>query len=127
MAYYREFADRVEEVKRNLRKLLGELKAAGNRVAAYGAAAKGATLLNYTGIGTDIVDYVVDRNVHKQGRYMPGVHLPIRPPEVLVEDRPDFLLLLAWNFKDEIMAQQRAYADAGGRFIVPIPSPEVVG
>ena len=127
LAYYREFADRVEEVKRNLRKLLGELKAAGNRVAAYGAAAKGATLLNYTGIGTDIVDYVVDRNVHKQGRYMPGVHLPIRPPEVLVEDRPDFLLLLAWNFKDEIMAQQRAYADAGGRFIVPIPSPEVVG
>ncbi len=127
LAYYQEFADRVEEVKRNLRKLLGELKAGGNRIAAYGAAAKGATLLNYTGIGTDVLDYVVDRNVHKQGRYMPGVHLPIRAPEVLVEDRPDYLLLLAWNFKDEIMAQQQAYAAAGGRFIVPIPTPEVVG
>lgn len=127
VAYYREFAGRVEQVKRNLRKLLEELKAEGKRIAAYGAAAKGATLLNYTGIGTDFLDYVVDRNVHKQGRFMPGIHLPIRPPSVLVDDRPDYLLLLAWNFKEEIMAQQQAYADTGGRFIVPIPTPEVVG
>ena len=81
----------------------------GRRVAAYGAAAKGATLLNSTGIGRDLVDYVVDRNVHKQGKLMPGCRLPIRPVEALLEDQPDDVLLLAWNFADEIVAQQAAY------------------
>jgi hypothetical protein len=116
----------VSELKRQLLDLLRELRAGGARIAAYGAAAKGGTLLNAVGIGADLVDYVVDRNVHKQGLCMPGVHLPIRAPEVLVEDRPDYLLLLAWNFKDEILRQQDAYRRTGGRFIAPVPRPEVL-
>jgi hypothetical protein len=83
-------------------------------------------MLNYVGIGTDLVDFVVDRNIHKQGLLMPGTHQPILPVEALLERRPDYTLILAWNFKDEIMRQQSAYAEAGGRFIVPVPSPEVV-
>jgi hypothetical protein len=124
--YYAQFAERVRECQQELRQLLDDLRAKGRSVAAYGAAAKGATLLNSTGIGTDLVAYVVDRNVHKQGKLMPGCRLPIRPVEALVEDRPDDLLLLAWNFADEIVAQQRAYADAGGTFYVPVPSPHVI-
>ncbi len=125
--YYRDFAGRVEDLKAGLRRLLQDLKAKGARIAAYGAAAKGATLLNYTGIGRECLDFVVDRNVHKQGRFMPGVHLPIRPPEALMEEKPDFVLLLAWNFQKEIVAQQEDYRNAGGRFIVPIPSPRILG
>ncbi|MCZ7627715.1 MAG: hypothetical protein M5U19_00765 [Microthrixaceae bacterium] len=78
------------------------------------------------GIGTELVDFVVDRNVHKQGLLMPGVHIPIRDPSALLEEQPDYLLLLAWNFKDEILAQQEEYRQRGGRFIVPIPRPEVL-
>ena len=92
-------------------------------VAAYGAAAKGATLLNSTGIGTDLVSYVVDRNEYKQGKLMPGCRLPILPVETLLELQPDALLLLAWNFADEIVAQQREYSARGGRFYVPVPVP----
>ena len=124
--YYARFAERVRSCQQELRQLLDDLRASGRSVAAYGAAAKGATLLNSTGIGTDLIDYVVDRNVHKQGKLMPGCRLPIRPVEALVEDRPDDLLLLAWNFADEIVAQQRAFADAGGTFYVPVPSPHVI-
>jgi SAM-dependent methyltransferase len=126
ISYYEGFAARVSELQRQLLALLRELRGGGARIAAYGAAAKGSTLLNAMGIGADLVDYVVDRNVHKQGRCMPGVHLPIRAPEVLLEDRPDYLLLLAWNFKDEILRQQDAYRRTGGRFIVPVPTPEVL-
>ncbi len=125
-SYYSGFAERVEGIKRDLRELLSELKAEGKRIAAYGAAAKGATMLNYTGIGTDFLDYVVDRNTHKHGWHMPGVRLPIHPTERLLEDRPDYVLILAWNFADEIVAQQSAYVEAGGRFIVPIPVPKVI-
>ncbi len=107
--------------------LLRRLRAEGSRIAAYGAAAKGSTLLNYAGIGTDLIDFVVDRNVHKQGRLMPGVHIPIRPTEALLEERPDYVLLLAWNFADEILAQQEEYRSLGGRFIVPVPEPRIVG
>ena len=106
--------------------MLHSLKARGQRIAAYGAAAKGSTLLNYAGIGPDLIDFVVDRNVHKQGQHMPGVHIPISAPERLLEDAPDFTLLLTWNFRDEILRQQAEYRDRGGRFIVPIPRPEVV-
>jgi hypothetical protein len=106
--------------------MLRKLKAGGHRIAAYGAAAKGSTLLNTTGIGTDLIDFVADRNVHKQGRYMPGVHIPICEPERLRAEMPDYVLLLAWNLKDEIMRQQAEYQRAGGKFIVPIPSPTVL-
>lgn len=126
IGYYKDFATRVEGIRDGLVALLRELKAQGKTVAAYGAAAKGATLVNYAGIGTELVDFVVDRNVHKQGLLMPGVHIPIVGPEALVERRPDYTLLLAWNFKDEIMAQQDEYRRAGGQFIVPVPEPAVV-
>jgi SAM-dependent methyltransferase len=125
-AYYQGFARRVQTIRESLLGLLRDLKRDGKRVAAYAAAAKGATLINYVGIGTDLVDYVVDRNTHKQGCYMPGQHLPIRPPERLLEDLPDYVLLLAWNFADEIMRQQAQYLEHGGAFIVPVPTPKVI-
>jgi SAM-dependent methyltransferase len=124
--YYRRFGERVERATRELVALLRELKAGGASIAAYGAAAKGTVLLNHAGIDDSLVDFVVDRNPHKQGLFMPGVDLPIRPPEALLEDRPDYLLLLAWNYRDEIMRQQEAYRSGGGRFVVPLPEPEVV-
>ena len=102
------------------------MKDEGASIAAYGAAAKGATLINYVGIGNDLVDFVVDRNTHKHGRFMPGKQLEIRPVEALVEEQPDYTILLAWNFKDEIAEQQAEYRARGGRFIVPVPIPEIV-
>ena len=107
--------------------LLGRLHEGGSQIAAYGAAAKGTVLLNHFGIGPDIIDYVVDRNEHKQGLLMPGVGIPIDDPRRLDEDHPDFVLLLAWNLRDEILGQQQAYRDGGGQFIVPGRSLEVVG
>ena len=124
--YYSGFADRVGHVKGSLCRLLTDLKGRGGRIAAYGAAAKGSTLLNYCGIGPELLDFVVDRSPHKQGRYMPGVHLPIYSPQRLVEAMPDYTLLLTWNFADEILAQQAEYRQRGGRFIIPVPEPKVV-
>ena len=95
------------------------LKAEGRRIAAYGAAAKGTTLLSYCGFGTDILGYVVDRNPFKHGRYMPGSKIEIRPVEQLLLDQPDDTLLLTWNFADEILEQQAEYRARGGRFIIP--------
>jgi hypothetical protein len=126
IGYYQDFAANVERLTEQLRSLLASLKTGGASIAAYGAAAKGATLLNYAGIGTETIDFVADRNVHKQGRYMPGVHLPIVDPAELLVRKPDYLLLLAWNFADEIVVQQAEYAARGGRFIVPVPEPRVV-
>jgi hypothetical protein len=126
VGYYEAFADRVRGVKQDLLGLLEDLRRDGKRIAAYGAAAKGSTLINYAGIGTELVEYVVDRNVHKHGLHMPGTHLPILDPSVLVQDRPDYLLLLAWNYRDEIMRQQAQYREHGGRFIVPVPTPRIV-
>ena len=120
------FADRVERLKIALVQLLKELKKSGKTIAAYGAAAKGATLLNYAGIDTTLIDFVVDRSTYKQGKRMPGVHLPIYPPSRLLEIMPDYTLLLAWNFADEIQQQQSEYRQQGGRFIIPVPEPRVV-
>lgn len=126
VGYYREFASGVHRIKSELSELLRSLRSEGKTIAAYGAAAKGSTLVNFIGIGPETVDYVVDRNVHKQGLLMPGTHLPIRDPSVLLETMPEFLLLLAWNYKDEIAEQQREYLGRGGRFIVPVPRPEIL-
>jgi C-methyltransferase C-terminal domain len=124
--FYAAFGARVEALRDDLLALLRDLRADGARIAAYGAAAKGATLLNYAGIGTELIDFVVDRNPHKQGLLMPGVRVPIHAPERLLEERPDYVLLLAWNFAEEIAEQQRDYLEAGGRFVVPVPAPEVL-
>ena len=123
--YYDSFAQRVRTAGILVRKMLAELRAEGKTIAAYGAAAKGATLLNSQGIGADLIDYVVDANPHKQGHAIPGVRIPIVAPDRLGRNRPDYLLLLAWNYKEEIRRQQAAYLASGGRFIVPLPVPTV--
>jgi SAM-dependent methyltransferase len=125
MEFYQRFADDVADLRRSLLAVLSDLRARGKRLAAYGAAAKGSTLLNYFGIGRDYLDFVVDRSPHKQGRYMPGVHLPIDAPSRLLRDRPDFVLLLTWNFADEILEQQAEFRKGGGRFIIPVPAVRV--
>jgi hypothetical protein len=112
--------------RRRLLDLLRSLRRDGATLAAYGAPAKGNTLLNYCQIDTDLIPYTVDKNPLKVGRYTPGMHLPVLPVSTLIERRPDYVLILAWNFADEIMRQQREYAARGGRFIVPIPEPTVV-
>ena len=124
--FYRGFAHRVESLRTSLRGLLRGLKQSGKRLAAYGAAAKGSTLLNYCGIGTETVDFVVDRSSYKHGRYMPGVHLPIYPPTRLLEAMPDYVLLLTWNIAQEILEQQGQYRQQGGKFILPMPEPKVI-
>jgi SAM-dependent methyltransferase len=123
---YRDFGARVEALKIDLVGLLTRLKADGKTVAAYGASAKGATLLNTFGIGGQFLDYIVDRSTVKQGHFAPGTHLEILSPDVLTTRKPDFLLLLAWNFAEEILQQQNAYRLAGGKFIIPIPTVMVV-
>jgi SAM-dependent methyltransferase len=125
-AAYTAFATRVERARRAIPELVRGLKARHNRVAAYGAAAKGSMLLNATGLGSDQIEYVCDRSPHKQGHLMPGSNVPIVGPERLSSDRPDYCLLLAWNLTDEIVAQQRDYLERGGRFIVPLPLPRIL-
>jgi SAM-dependent methyltransferase len=123
---YVEFAARAMKVRSDLRALLGELKRSGHSVAAYGAPAKGSTLLEYVGVGPDDIRWIADRSSLKQGRFTPGSHIPIVGTERLVLEQPDEVLLLAWNFVDEVLAQQSEYRQRGGKFIVPVPQVHLV-
>lgn len=118
---YADFGEKVRATKRQLLSFLIEAKGSGKSIAGYGAPGKGNTLLNYCGIRTDFLDYTVDRNPYKQGKYLPGTHIPIFPPERLAETKPDFVLILPWNLKDEIRGQVAHVRDWGGKLIVPIP------
>ena len=124
---YRAFQPRIEHTKRRLLELLIRAREEGKRVVGYGAPGKGNTLLNFCGIRSDLCEFTVDRNPYKHGRFLPGTHIPIHPPERLDEARPDYVLILPWNFKDEIMAQLAHVRSWGGKFIVPIPEATVVG
>jgi hypothetical protein len=123
---YDMFAKDVEKLRADLVSLLSDLKKNGKKIAIYSAPAKGNTLLNYCKIGTDLVEYAVDKSPAKQGLLTPGMHIPVYGLDRLGKDRPDYLLILAWNLKDEIMAQQGGFAKAGGRFIIPVPKPKIV-
>jgi hypothetical protein len=126
LSTYETFAERTRESKRLLLQLLIDIKRSGKRIAAYGAAAKGNTLLNYCGIRGDFIDYVVDRSPHKQGLFHPGTQIPVWHPDLIRETRPDFLLILPWNLRDEIMEQMFHVRSWGGKFIVPIPNARVL-
>jgi hypothetical protein len=121
MQHYSAFGEQVKETKRKLLNFLIEAKRDGKSIAGYGAPGKGNTLLNYCGIRTDFLDYTVDRNPYKHGKFLPGTHIPIYPPEKIWETKPDYVFILPWNFKDEIMSQMAGIREWGGKFIVPIP------
>jgi SAM-dependent methyltransferase len=123
---YRGFGDQVKAAKRKLLDFLIRAKGAGKTVVGYGAPGKGNTLLNYCGIRTDFLDFTVDRNTYKQGKFLPGTHIPIHPPDRIREARPDYVLILPWNFKDEIVEQMACVREWGGRFVVPIPEVRVL-
>jgi SAM-dependent methyltransferase len=123
---YRGFAEHVRESKRALLRFLIDARGAGKRIAGYGAPAKASTLLNYCGVRTDFIDYTVDRNVHKQGLYLPGTRIPIHAPEKLAETKPDFVLVLPWNLRDEIVSAMAHVRGWGGRFVIPVPRVEVL-
>jgi len=123
---YRAFDEQVRQTKRRLLEFLIGAKRSGKRIAGYGAPAKGNTLLNYCGIRCDFIDYTVDRSPHKQGRFLPGVHIPVYAPERIFETRPDYLLILPWNLKEEIIGQMAGIRAWGGQFVVPIPEVKVL-
>ena len=123
---YSVFGEQVKETKRKLVEFLIRTRRAGKSVAGYGAPGKGNTLLNYCGIRTDFLDYTVDRNPYKQGKYLPGTRVPIYPPERIAQTRPDFVLILPWNLKDEVIKQLDYIREWGGGFVVPIPEVQII-
>ena len=127
LAYFQDFGQRVDELRSELSDLLDNLRARGARLAGYGAAAKATVLLNAIGAEADTLEFVADQSPHKQGRHIPGVGTPIVEPATLLSEQPDYVLLLAWNFASDILEQQGAYRRAGGRFIMPVPEPRVIG
>jgi SAM-dependent methyltransferase len=126
VSFYNDFAERVRSLRGSLADLLLSEKAKGKRIACYGAAAKGATLVNYLDLGENFFEFVADANPYKHGKYMPGQRSPIRHPDQLAADQPDYVLLLVWNFAGEVMRQQATYRERGGSFIIPVPEPCVV-
>ncbi len=126
LATYRDFEEKVHRTKRELLKFLIGAREAGKRVAGYGAPAKGNTLLNFCGVRTDLIDYTVDRAPSKQGTLLPGVRIPVYPPEKIMETRPDYVLILPWNIAEEITSKMAAVKEWGGRFVVPIPELRVL-
>jgi len=126
VATYRRFAQKTMQLKEDLQRTLKELCANGKRVVGYGATAKGNTLLGFLEIGPALLEYIADKSPLKQGRYCPGVHIPVVPPDRLLADQPDYVVLLAWNFVDEIMEQQAEYRRRGGKFIIPVPDVKII-
>jgi SAM-dependent methyltransferase len=126
METYTAFGEKVEVTKRRLLKFMIEAKEAGKTIVGYGAAAKGVTLVNYCGVGDDLMDYVVDKSPYKQNHYMPGVRIPIYPPERIFETKPDYVLILPWNLSKEIRSEMERIREWGGRFVVPIPEVTVL-
>jgi ABC-type Fe3+-hydroxamate transport system substrate-binding protein len=122
---YSTFTEQVKETKRKLLEFLIRAKREGKSIAGYGAPGKGNTLLNYCGVRSDFLDYTVDRSPYKQGKFLPGTHIPIFSPEKIDETKPDYVLILPWNFKDEIMNQMSHIRKWGGRFVTPIPEVKV--
>jgi len=122
---YRSFSEKVKKTKRELLRCLIGAKDAGKSIVGYGAPGKGNTLLNYCGIGTDFLEYTVDRNPYKHGRFTPGTHIPIYPPDKIGETRPDYVLILPWNLTNEIMQQMVHIREWGGQFIIPVPEAKI--
>jgi hypothetical protein len=123
---YLEFARQVANIRQELRDFLNSCKQQGQTVAAYGAAAKGNTLLNYCAVGSDLISFVADRSPHKQGKYLPGSHIPVCEPQRISTDRPDYVLILPWNLKDEIIDSMQDVRSWGGRFVIPVPQLEIL-
>ena len=123
---YTAFFEQVHKTKRGLLQFLINAKKEGSTIVGYGAPAKGNTLLNYCGVRTDFLDYTVDRSPHKQGTYLPGTHIPVFSPEKILETKPDYVLILPWNLKDEIIEQMAHIRGWGGKFVVPIPEVQVI-
>ena len=126
MSRFEDFSERVREAKRALLEFLIKAKRDGKKVVAYGAAAKGNTLLNYCGVRTDFIDFVVDRAPSKQGRLLPGTRIPVLAPEAIDAAKPDFLLILPWNLRDEIVSSMSHIRQWGGTFVIPLPTVEII-